>query len=72
MITKRLSKVAARMLFGLACAAVGFAQVTISVDMDASTPGIQSTRSTLGPFTAGLVMSVPRRRVVVRHLSEVR
>ena len=58
MSPKMLFKHAARLLACFGCAAPAFAQVTISVDMDTTTPGIQSTRSALGPFTAGLVMTV--------------
>ena len=54
----KLLKLTAGLLTGFGCAAPAFAQVTFSVDMDTLTPGIQSTRSALGPFTAGLVMSV--------------
>lgn len=55
---KILLKLAAGLLTCFGCAAPAFAQVTLSVDMDTITPGIQSTRSTLPPFTAGLVMTV--------------
>jgi hypothetical protein len=58
MSLKRLLKLGAGLLTCVGCAAPAFAQVTFSVDMDTITPGIQSTRGTLGPFTAGLVMTV--------------
>lgn len=55
---KKLLKLTAGLLVCFGCAAPAFAQVILSVDMDTGTPGIQSTRNTLGPFTAGLVMTV--------------
>jgi hypothetical protein len=54
----KLLKLGAGLLVSFGCAAPALAQITLSVDMDTITPGIQSTRSTLGPFTAGLVMTV--------------
>ena len=55
---KKMLKLTAGLLTCFGCATPAFAQVTLSVDMDSITPGIQSTRSTLGPFTAGLIMTV--------------
>jgi hypothetical protein len=55
---KKLLKLIAGLLTCFGCTAPAFAQGTLSVDMDIITPGIQSTRSSLGPFTAGLVMTV--------------
>ena len=55
---KKLMKLTAGLLVCCGWAGPAFAQVTISVDMDTGTPGIQTNRSTLGPFTAGLVMTV--------------
>ena len=55
---KKLLKFTAGLLVGCGCVGPALAQVTIDVDMDTITPGIQTTRSTLGPFTAALVMTV--------------
>jgi len=54
----KLLDLTAGLLTCFGCAAPAVAQVTISVDMDTTTPGIQSTRTALGPFTAALVMTV--------------
>ena len=55
---KKLLKFTAGLLVGCGCVGSALAQVTIDVDMDTGTAGIQTTRSTLGPFTAGLVMTI--------------
>jgi len=55
---EKLSGVIAGLLIGLGCMSPAFAQVTLEVDMDPITPGVQSTWSAFGPVTATVMMTV--------------
>ncbi len=58
MNAKNLFRLVTALLMFAGWTAPSVAQVTLSVDMDTVTPGIQSTWDALGPVTAGLVMTV--------------